>query len=404
MTRSALKAFVPTLLALALAGCSGHSFTGAVPTSNQGHWLGYGGSSERRFHAETAPQTPLAEAWRFESDLCPWGMAVEGGVAVYAGLQHGVFGLDAATGERLWSWTLPATPAAAPEIAGDAVYLALDLPLGEVWCLNLADGTRRWRQLTDELPRALVADDAGVWVLSSRDLVRYRALDGEPEEPRELPGRPLAGPPVLWDGEPVILVKGIKGTGLWSPAWEKTLWFDGEPATGPVVTAGDDLAWLDRGGRLGVYARGEEEPRFYETPLTAPPAGMASAPEGLVLLGRDRSLVVADENGALRPILEPAVICLTPPVVTGGLVWIAEAEGDLVAVDLASGEEVYRWVTGKPVQGLTPLDGGLLVTTAGGVGMLLVPAPPETEVPIEGIVPESVEGDGESPEDDAPAP
>ncbi|MCX7021609.1 MAG: PQQ-binding-like beta-propeller repeat protein [bacterium] len=404
MRLNRLTALAP-FLALAVAGCSGHSFTGAAPTSNQGHWLGYGGGFERSFHAETAPETPLVEAWRFESDLCPWGMAVQGGVAVYAGLQHGVFGLDAATGERLWSWTLPATPAAAPEIVGDAVYIALDLPLGELWCLDLFDGTRRWRQLLEELPRALVADEEGVWVLSSRDLTRFSALDGEPVEVHELPGRPLAGPPVLWDGEPVLLVKGIKGTGLWSPAWEKTCWFDGEPAAGPVVTADGNLAWLDRDGRLGVYARGEDEPRFYPTPLTAPPAGMACAPEGLVLLGRDRSLVVADESGVLRPVLEPAAICLAPPVVTGGLVWIAEAEGDLTAVDLASGEEVYRWATEKPVQGLTPSDGGLLVTTADGVGMLLVPVPAEVEVPVEVVVPETEEAEGGGPSaGDAVAP
>ncbi|HUT98031.1 MAG TPA: PQQ-binding-like beta-propeller repeat protein [bacterium] len=339
----------------------------------------------------------MVEAWRFESDLCPWGMTVQDGVAVYAGLQHGIFGLDAATGEQLWSWTLPATPAAAPEIVGDAVYLALDLPLGEVWCLDLLDGTRRWRQLTDELPRALVADDGGVWVLSSRDLVRFRAIDGEPVEDHELPGRPLAGPPVLWDSEPVLMVKGLAGTGPWSPAWEKTVWFDGEPAAGPVVTAGDDLAWLDRNGELGVYARGEEEPRFYATPLTAPPAGMACTPEGLVLLGRDRSLAVAYDDGEMRPVLEPAAICLAPPVVTGDLVWIAEAEGDLIAVDLASGEEVYRWATEKPVQGLTPSDGGLLVTTADGVGMLLVPAPVGAEVPVEEAVPVPEEGEGGEP-------
>ena len=395
MRPNRLTALTP-LLALVIAGCSGHSFTGAAPTSNQGHWLGYGGGSERSFRAETVPDTPLVEAWRFESDLCPWGMVVTDGVAVYAGLQRGIFGLDAATGERLWSWTLPATPAAAPEIVGDAVYIALDLPLGEVWCLDLCDGTRRWRQLTDELPRALVADEEGVWVLSSRDLCRFRALDGEPVENHELPGRPLAGPPILWDGEPVLLVKGIEGTGLWSPAWEKTVWFDGEPAAGPVVTANGNLAWLDRDGGLGVYARGEEL-RFYATPLTAPPAGMAGAPEGLVLLGRDRSLVVADENGGMRPVLEPAAICLAPPVVTGGLVWIAEAEGDLTAVDLASGEEVCRWATQKPVQGLTPSDGGLLVTTAEGVGMLLVSAPVEVEVPVEGAVPESEEAEGGEP-------
>jgi|GEM_PF-2544541 len=401
MRRNRMIALTP-FLALAVAGCSGHSFTGAAPTSNQGHWLGYGGCVERSFRAEMTTQPPLVEAWRFESDLCPWGMTVQAGVVVYAGLQRGIFGLDAATGEPLWSWTLPATPAAAPEIVGDAVYLALDLPLGEVWCLDLLDGTRRWRQLTDELPRALVADADGVWVLSSRDLVRFRAADGEPVESYELPGRPLAGPPVLWDGEPVLMVKGLAGTGPWSPAWERTVWFDGEPAAGPVVTAGDELAWLDRSGELGVYARGEEGPRFYATPLSAPPAGMACAPEGLVLLGRDRSLATADEDGALRPVLEPAAVCLTPPVVTGGLVWIAEAEGDLTAVELASGEEVYRLETEKPVQGLTPSNGGLLVTTADGVGMLLVPAPPEVESPVEVIVPGPDEGETPAVEADAP--
>jgi outer membrane protein assembly factor BamB len=392
-----LESLIPPVLALVLAGCSGHSFTGEPPTSNQGRWPGYGGGPERRFYAETAPETPLAEAWRFESDLCPWGMTVQGGIAVYAGLQHGVFGLDAVTGGRIWSWTLPASPAAAPEMAGDRVYLAVDLPLGEVWCLDLSDGTRLWRRLLEELPRGLVSDSEGVWVLTTRRLYRFRGLDGELVEDRELPGRPLAGPPALLGDGPVVLVKGLKGAALWSPAWEGPVWFEGEPSAGPIATEDGAAAWLNRSGELGVYARGMEEPLFYPTPLTAPPTGVAATPDGLVLLGRDRSLVVADPGGGMRPVLESSAICLTPPVVTGGLVWIVEAEGDLVAVDLASGEEVCRWKTEKPVQGLSPLDGGLLVTTADGVGMLLVPVPVEVDLPVE----ETVEVDEPSPEETA---
>ncbi|MCK4594482.1 PQQ-binding-like beta-propeller repeat protein [bacterium] len=392
MRRLRLTIFTLAIATLVLTGCSGHSFTGAAPTSNQGRWLGFGGGSERRFSTDTAPETPLVEAWRFESGVCPWGMTVHRGVAVYAGLQYGIFGLDAATGERIWSWTLPASPAAAPEIAGDHVYLAVDLPLGEIWCLDLLDGVRLWRRLLEELPQGLVADEGGVWVLTTHYLHRFRALDGELLEEHELPGRPLAGPLALWMGEPVLLMKGLKGTGLWGPAWEEPVWFEGEPAVGPVVTGEGVLAWLNRSGELGVYMGSEEGPLFYQTPLTAPPAGIASAPEGLVLLGRDRSLVVADIHGEMRPVLEPTTICLTPPVVTGGLVWIVEAEGDLSAVDLVTGEEVYRHPTDKPVQGLALLNGGLLVTTADGAGMLLVPAPSEIDTPTEEAVDESTEG------------
>ncbi len=385
MRRLRFTIFILAIVALVLNGCSGHSFTGAAPTSNQGHWLGYGGGAERRFSANTAQETPLVEAWRWVSGVCPWGMTVHRGVAVYAGLQYGTFGLDAATGERIWSWTLPASPATAPEIAGDHVYLAVDLPLGEIWCLDLLNGARLWRRLLEELPRGLVADDGGVWVLTTRHLYRFHGLDGELIEVYELPGRPLAGPPVLWEGEPVLLLKGLKGAGLWGPVWEKPVWFEGEPAVGPVVTDVGALAWLNRSGELGVYAGGEEGPLFYRTPLTAPPTGIASTPEGLVLLGRDRSLVVADIHGEMRSVLEPTAICLTPPVVTGGLVWIVEAEGDLSAVDLASGEEVYRHPTQKPVQGLVPLNGGLLVTTADGAGMLLITAPEEGDLLNEAV-------------------
>ncbi len=391
MKRLRSTIFSLAVVALVLNGCSGHNFTGNAPTSNQGRWLGYGGGAERRFSADTAQQTPLVESWRWVSGVCPWGMTVHRGVAVYAGLQQGIFGLDAATGERIWSWTLPASPAAAPEISGDRVYLAVDLPLGEIWCLDLLDGARLWRRLLEELPRGLVADESGVWVLTTHYLYRFRALDGELLEEYELPGRPLAGPPALWVGEPVLLIKGLKGTGLWGPAWEEPVWFEGEPAVGPVVTEEGALAWLNRSGELGVYAGGEEGPLFYRTPLTAPPAGIASAPEGLVLLGRDRSLVIADIHGEMRPVLEPTAICLTPPVVTGGLVWIVEAEGDISAVDLATGEEVYRHPTQKPVQGLVPLDGGLLVTTADGAGMLLVPVPEEVGPSTEEAVDESTE-------------
>lgn len=61
------------------------------------------------------------------------------------------------------------------------------------------------------------------------------------------------------------------------------------------------------------------------------------------------------------------------PVVTGGIVWIADASGLLVALDLASGDECWRLDLGVPVLGgLTPVGDMLLVPAWDGALHALV--------------------------------
>ena len=57
----------------------------------------------------------------------------------------------------------------------------------------------------------------------------------------------------------------------------------------------------------------------------------------------------------------------------GELIWLIEAEGDLIACSAESGEVVYRHPLEEAPQALTPLDDSLLLSLNDGTQLLLSP-------------------------------
>jgi outer membrane protein assembly factor BamB len=288
------------------------------------------------------------------------------------------------TGEPLWNWSLPATPADAPAINQDSLYLAIDLPATELWCLNLRDGSRRWRVLVeDSHPRALLATDSGVWLLTNRALLHYNEDDGELLDEWEPPGRPLLSQLTLWNDETILVFRGIRGSGLWSPGWDEPVWLSGEPTAGPLVTESQQLCWANRDGSLWLLDSKETEPRQILEARNTPPAGIACQGDRIALLGRNGSLTLVESTGETVTLREAEAITLAPPLWLGELIWIIEAEGDLIACSPESGEVVYRHPLEEAPQALTPLDGSLLLSLNDGTQLLLSPTVAEAAPVLE---------------------
>lgn len=398
MPARALKATLTVALVL-LGGCSGYRYFDRSPTTNLGGWTAQGGDVLRSFSGQTELAPPLVEVWRRDDGLCPWGVVASRGVLVFAGLNQLVLGLDAATGELLWRWELRDNPNGPPQILGDKVYLSFDLPAYQVWCLDLATGARLWGRAPDEPPRALLAVEDGPWVLSNRHLYQLSALEGELLEKIELPGRPLAGPPALWNEEPALLVKGAEGAGLWGPNLDEPLWYEGEPVAGPLVTAEGVPVWIDRDGAGRRYDAASDAVVPLGLPLSSPPAGLAVADAGVLALARDGGLSHWYLDGESQPLLPPGGVTLVPPLVTGGYLWISRAENglDCHALAPASAEPLWTWETDRAVLSAAVVGGLLVVTTAGGETVALAPA---GDVPLVDEEPVAEEPEGASDGDD----
>jgi outer membrane protein assembly factor BamB len=370
--------------ALVVAGCNGHRYDGLEPSSAFGGWTAAGGDLQRRNFSVEGPAPPLVESWRHEGIICPWGVVGNDGVIVLTGLNEQIIGLDAATGEELWSWEMTATPNGPPQIVGDRVYLSFDLPLAQVWCLDLSTGSRYWARAPEESPRHLVADPDGVWVVTSRELLRVSVREGELVERYELPGRPAAGPPVLLEGEPYLLLMGPEGGAFWSPSRSREWTFYDEPAAGPLLLDDGSTAWANRTGEGMAYDPATAQVVPFGRALGAPPAGLAADGLNVLALGRNGELQLWAALEEDRVLLPPDGVTLTPPLWAGDRVWISRAEGDLEAYSLSGGpgaELEYVWETERAVLSLARIDGMLVVTTAGGAVVALVHGEPPAEEP-----------------------
>ena len=404
MPARALKATLAIGLAL-LAGCSGYRYFDRSPTTELGGWTAQGGDVSRSFSGQTELAPPLVEVWRRDDGLCPWGVVASRGVLVFAGLNQLILGLDAATGELLWRWELRDNPNGPPQILGDKVYLSFDLPAYQVWCLDLATGARLWGRAPDEPPRALLAVEDGPWILSNRHLYQLSALEGELLDKIELPGRPLAGPPALWNEEPALLVKGAEGAGLWGPNLDEPLWYEGEPVAGPLIADEGVPVWIDRDGAGRRVDTISGDVISLGRPLSSPPAGLAAADAGVLSLARNGELArwYLDGDAEPQPLLPPGGVTLVPPLITGGYLWISRAENglDCHALPPASAEPLWTWETDRAVLSTAVVGRLLVVTTAGGETVALAPAGDVPLVDEEPVV-EELEGasDGDDGEED----
>lgn len=257
------------------------------------------------------------------------GPAVAEAVLALAQTDRHVALLDRTTGEVLWRRRLPFPIGAGPLLAGDRLYVAEQDTDGRVWALRLADGRTIWAARSGDVAAPLALDGDALYAASIGGVVR-RLL----EETGSL----------LWQTR-------VGGSVRAAPL----------PLPGAllVATATDSAFLLEAGdGRIRVRR---------STPgsiLAAPALG-----DGLVLAGTTDGRLLALDTGTLetRWAVELDGPVVGSVAVAAGLAWAVTAGGTLAAVPLRDPAAVRRVATGLVVRaGPTPLDGGAIVTGAGG--------------------------------------
>ncbi len=159
-----------------------------------------GGYGTYELHA-LAADTGKTEWSLHLSDDGPTAPACEDGVCVFNTYSCTMFGVDAETGEHLWSWWLGSPQLATPVIAGDSVYTSYpgDGPPGARFVLasfDLKTGAPKWRRWIDgEVNSTPVAHGGHIYVATQMGtLYDFSAAKGDVVAVRS---NRIASPPVI---------------------------------------------------------------------------------------------------------------------------------------------------------------------------------------------------------------
>ena len=306
---------------------SGRRYTGRVVVAGE---TIYAGSVDRSVYAVDLASGQL----RWKSRL---GGLIGGGVlvlgdTVYAasGRPEGrVYALDAHTGHRLWRTTTGTVSAPLALVDGT---LVAETQRGEVFGLDPAAGTVRWRRMVGFSRVPAVAGDSGTLVVATIDsLFRLNARDGKIVRRVRSPGA-IVSPWLLHRG---LLVGGTTDSGVVAiahgdlrPRWRAAL---DAPVLGTPAAQGDTFYAASRRGT--VY-------RIVPVaPDTAPVATAIAALDWPV----SSSVIVLD-----------------------GLVFVGGADGTLRALRPDGGEAWRIQVSSPSELGPLPLDDGMIAVGGDG--------------------------------------
>lgn len=282
---------------------------------------------------------------RLEMDGDLKGSAFGGGVSYSDGRVYATNGigevaaLDAQTGAEIWK-VKPAGPLrGAPTIAFGAIYVMTQD--NQIHALNAADGAKIWEETAS-------AGQAGVFGVAA---------------PAAGQGTVIAG---YSTGE-LVAYRYENGRTLWSDALARTS-ISTQVGTltdvdaDPIIDNGRVYA-LGQGGRMAAYELVTGQ-RLWELNL----AGISTpavAGEWIFTLTDDaRLLAIARASGKVRWISQlrewkdtedkKGQIFWTGPVLAGNQLWVANSRGQLLSIDVTSGETTSQRDLGSPVS-LPPL-------------------------------------------------
>ena len=140
-------------------------------------WPTYRHDSSRSGRTETAVPSELREAWKTDLGDRVSSVVVAGGRLFVASIDtHTVHALEAASGEKLWSYTAGGRVDSPPTIyQGMALFGSAD---GYVYCLRASDGELVWRFRASPMDQRLVAFEQveSVWPVHGSVLVQDDVL------------------------------------------------------------------------------------------------------------------------------------------------------------------------------------------------------------------------------------
>ena len=312
----------------------------------------------------------------------------------------GVVALDLASGAEAWRWTSPVPVRNAPAVAdGTVVVSQTD---GTVVALDAATGAPRWSAPLgagfDPTEATLWASptiaDGMVYVGIQRDFAALDLATGSPAWQLD----PVPG--AFWQGTYASAAVGggvvvdtfnraLGGVGGWDQATGDELWrLGGAPSiaieASPVI-AGDTVYLADGRDEVTAVDLATGQIRWSEAldgggfDWGYAIAGTPAVADGRLFVPTlYRDLVALDAATGLelwRHAARPAPVHLThyrgrtdgfvgSPLVTGGLVWIGGADGTLEALDAATGQVAWTHDLGVPVTSGLAVAGDYLVVAS----------------------------------------
>lgn len=276
-----------------------------------------------------------SEAWFFDAELDVNGVAYSDGVVVAVGDEGKVWGIDASTGDELWSEPLGASGFGNPLVL-DGVAIVGD-GSGAVTAFDLRTGERAWRERVSGAVRGGVASDGELIYVIGEDgdaaaitqtgtvIWRRKLREAAPgfEEVR------VFGAPTIVDD--VVLVSLVRDD------------FADRPALIALQKETGNLRWqaLDAADVKEDWANVRSSPAIVG---------------GLAIYGEAYSTgVVAVDvaSGETRWITDLGAICFPhwpSPAVVAGQVVIPRHDGALYAIDAASGRVAWSIYLGDTAQ------------------------------------------------------
>ena len=331
-----------------------------------------------------SPGAPMHLAWQVElGEASPSGIALSD-EGIYAAMEDGaIYALARASGKIQWQVNLPAAATSAPVAAGGLVFIGAQD--GRLYALASGDGRQIWSAATSApIFAAPLASGGRVFCPSSDgSLSAFNQADGALLWKFPVAGA-LYSQPALLDG---VLYFGSSNAHLYAVIASdgSAFWPAGIPTQGPIqspplVSAGRVFFGSDDGRFYALAAASGGEYWRYST-SDAIYAAPAFYQDTVIAASSDGTIVALDLlSGVPRwEILAAAAVTQAPLVVDTfarpTLLYITSTQPWLYAVDLQTGNAIWRLDTGDWLSS-TPLaaqDG--MVYLAGKDGTILAYAP-----------------------------
>jgi outer membrane protein assembly factor BamB len=341
-----------------------------------GEWRQFRGTPRLTGVSASNPPASLKLLWTFDAgDVIDSSAAIADGVVYVGGGDGDLFALDLAAGTPRWKYTTGnLIGESSPAVGADAVYVG-DLD-GVLHAVNIKDGKRLWTFKTgSEIKSSPVVVPIGTRNSGNSEIVLIGSYDGHLYGLEARTGR------VRWK----VLTKGqVHAT----PAVQDGLAFiagcdaifrairvtDGRQmyqvesgaytAASPVVegnrayfgTFNYELLALDLTRRTVLW-------RYFQPDAQFPYYSSAALSDGRVIVGgRDKMVHAIDTaTGKAAWTFATRARVDSSPVVAAGRVYVGSSDGRLYVLDAASGQKLSEFDTGAAITASPAIAGGRVV-------------------------------------------
>lgn len=305
----------------------------------------------------------LTKVWSASLDGAPklrigLSTATDGKVVYAAGHDGKIVALDVATGKRLWESDTKLRLTAGPGV-GEGIVVA-GAGYGDVVALDAATGARKWKTRINSEPLAAPAIGGGVVLMRMGDgrLLALRVSDGSQawSIEQQVPQLSLRGTakPLIdgqigysgFDSGHVMAVSLGDGQTLWDvivspPSGRSALDRLNDMDSAVKVVDGDVYAASFHGKVVRIDRETGQQVWGHDVSSYA---GIAADDDGLYVSGSNGELVKFGRRTGVEMWKQEVLAYrrLSPPVVLGSLLVVADYEGYVHALDVAKGELAGR--------------------------------------------------------------